>query len=234
MACVVTVGCTRAAEDPGVASPGGTQSDSNGVVLAAQATHAEAIGMLTGLLPEDARGVLALDLAALLSGGSSADFTALLNGDGADPALTELFGTVGALANSVDVPRVMTTALLAHTTEATEGSFLVARLDGETIDDVAADAPTPDGTYGPSAHPICTSTSNGNHLTLLPGGVLVVGAKSVVESVLDIVDGASPGGDARSPRSSTRWRASTTSASSTGCPRCSETSRPTDRSGPQP
>ena len=157
-------------------------------VVRAGASHDETITALAGLLPADTRGVLAVDLGQLLSGGSSAAVMALLNGDGADPALSEVFGVIGALTETVDVPRVMTSALLAQTTDAEDGLFLLARLGGETIDDVAVGpVPTQTGTYGPASH-VMNVDEAGNHLTLLPGGVLIVGERAVVESVLDVVD----------------------------------------------
>jgi hypothetical protein len=137
---------------------------------------------LAALLPGDARSAIAVDLPAVLNGGSG------------DPMVTEILGGVGALAASID-PDAITSALLAQTTDPLDGMFLLARVEGETIDDVAAGtAPTPDGTYGPSAHALYVD-ADGNHLALLPGGVLVAGARPVVESVLDVVDGTSPAGE---------------------------------------
>ena len=199
--CVLAVGCSDSGAGPVDTAPGLTSAATTGegsgddrpvTIVGADAGHSEIVATLAGLLPADARGVLAIDLASLLAGGSAADVAALLNGDGADPALGEVFGAVGALTAAVDVPRVMTTALLAQTTDAEDGLFLLAGVQGETIDDVmVGPMPAPDGTYGVAAHPLYVDGS-GNHLALLPGGVLVVGAQPVVESVLDVVDGSSP------------------------------------------
>ena len=208
LACLLAVGCSGAdaagddatgegpadpAVDATAEAPADTAVDATDDGGTADTTHAETIAMLTGLLPADTRGVLAVDLRALLSGDSSTHIAALLNGEGADPALNEPFGAVGTLARSVDVPRVMTSALLAQTTDAADGLFLLARLQGETIDEVAAGPmPTQDGTYGPASRALYLD-GNGNHLALLPGGVLVVGKTSVVESVLDVAERTNPG-----------------------------------------
>ena len=63
--------------------------------------HAENINEVTGLLPEDTRGVLAVDTGDLLSGSSRSEITALLKGEGSDPALNQLFSAVNELAEKV-------------------------------------------------------------------------------------------------------------------------------------
>ena len=198
LACIVAFGCSDAATDDDVTGdrPADTTAEAIDEDVTGDGpsgtTADETIATLTGLLPADTRGVLAVDVGALLSGGSSPEITALLNGEGADPAFNELFGAVGALAESVDVAGVMTSALLAQTTDAADGLFLVARLRSETIDEVVAGPmPEPDGTYGPASRALYLD-ANGNHLTLLPDGVLVVGKRSAVESVVDVADGVNP------------------------------------------
>ncbi len=172
---------TTTAADTQVGEPGDTQVDT-AVNTPPAVDPISADTALAALLPGDARSAIAIDLPAVLNGGSG------------DPMVTEIIGGVGALTASID-PDAITSALLAQTTDPIHGVFLLARVAGETIDDVAADtAPTPDGTYGPSAHPLYADT-DGNHLALLPGGVLVAGARPVVESVLDVVDGTSPAGE---------------------------------------
>jgi hypothetical protein len=212
VACLLLPGCSNAGSDddetgdgPAATTvpatdddvtgdgPADTTDDASGVGLIAETGHAGAVAALTGLLPADTRGVFVFDIASLLSGGSSADLSALLNGEGADPALNELFGAVGALAGSIDVPGTMTSALLGQTTDAADGLFLLAGLGSETIEEVVAGPmPTPDGEYG-SASRVVYLDGQGNHLMLLPGGVLVVGTRSAVESVVDVADGANPG-----------------------------------------
>jgi hypothetical protein len=173
--------------------PADTTDDASDVGLITATGHAGAVAALTELLPADTRGAFVFDVETLLSGGSSAEFTALLNGEGVDPALGEWFGAVGALAGSVDVGSAMTSALLAQTTDATDGLVLLAGLGSETIEEVVAGPmPTPDGTYGSPSRAVYVD-GNGNHLTLLPGGVLVVGTRAAVESVIDVADGANPG-----------------------------------------
>jgi hypothetical protein len=155
-------------------------------------THAENINELKGLLPGDTRGVLAVDISDLLSGSSAATVTVLLNGHSNEAALNELFNAINELAEHVDLAGAMKTALLAQTTEASEGLFLLAKLRCDTISEVIEGPDlTSDGTYGTGNHAVYRDL-NGNSLSLLHGGVLIVGKRTVVQSVLDGVDAVSP------------------------------------------
>ncbi len=169
------ISCTGDASDDGASS---------------ETAHVENVATLTGLLPSDTRGVFAVDLAALLSGGSPEDVTALLGGEGGDPVLVdEPLATIGTLAETVDVAGEVSSALLAQTTDATDGLFLLAQLESETLDEVVdGSLPESAGTYGPESRALYMDGS-GNHLALLPGGVLVVGHQRAVESVVDVADG---------------------------------------------
>lgn len=156
------------------------------------ATHAENISALTALLPGDARGVLAVDINGLLSGSSKTEVTGLLNNDGGDAALTELLSAINELAENVDLTGVMKTALLVQTTDAAEGLFLLAQLSCDTIGEVTrGPALASGGTYGTGTHALYRDL-NGNIVSLLTGGVLIVGKLKAVQSVLDVVDGVSP------------------------------------------
>ena len=155
-------------------------------------THAENVNELTGLLPGDTRGVLAVDINDLLSGSSATTVTGLLNGHGNDAALNEPFNAINELAENVDLAGAMKTALLAQTTEASESLFLLAKLSCDTISEVIkGPGLTSEGTYGAGAHEMYIDL-NGNSLSLLNGGVLIVGKRTVVQSVLDVVDTVSP------------------------------------------
>lgn len=155
-------------------------------------THAENVDELTSLLPGDARGVLAVDLDDLLSGSSAATVTGLLNGQGTDAALNEPLSIINELAENVDVAGAMKTALLVQTTNAPESLFLLARLRCDTISEVIkGPGLTSEGTYGAGAHEMFLDL-NGNSISLLDGGVLIVGTRTVVQSVLDVVDTVSP------------------------------------------
>lgn len=178
-------------EDASGAESADTTADSSGAtdLLIAGAGHAETIETLVGLLPPDTRGVFAVDLGALLTQDSSAPIEALLNGGGTDPALSEVFGAVGALAGDIATGGEMSSALLGQTTDAAAGLFLLAALPSGSIDDVMVGAvPTPVGTRGPASQALYQDAS-GNHLTLFPDGALVVGDRSVVESVIDVSGG---------------------------------------------
>jgi hypothetical protein len=185
MACSLLASCGGGNNNNDV-SDGGTSID---------ITHDEAVETFVGLLPADARGVFAFDLAALLSGSSSDDVTALLEGEGGDPIFDEQFATIGALAATIDVTGEMSSALLAQTTDAADGMFLLAQLRNDTLEEVVV-GPMPEsaGTYGPDSRALYVDV-NGNYLTLLPRGLLVVGKKSAVESVVDVADGAKPAGE---------------------------------------
>ena len=156
------------------------------------ATHADNITELSSLLPGDARGALAVDFNDLLTGSSATEVADLLNGDGSDAALNEPFSAVNELAENVDLAGVMDTALLVQTTDASDGLLLLAKMSCDTIGEVTTGPGlTPDGTYGAGAHPMYLDV-NGNSLSLLTGGVLIVGKLTAVQSVLDIADGVSP------------------------------------------
>jgi len=155
-------------------------------------THAENITELSSLLPGDARGALAVDINDLLSGSSATEVTALLNGTGGDPVLKEPFSTINELAENIDVANLMDTALLVQTTDGSDGLFLLAKMSCDTVGEVTTGPPlTPDGTYGTGAHPMYLDV-NGNSLSMLTGGVVIVGKLATVQSVLDVADGVSP------------------------------------------
>jgi hypothetical protein len=154
-------------------------------------TLAENIAELSSLLPGDARGALAVDISDLLAGSSVTEVTDLLNGDGGDPALNEPFSAINELAENVDLAGVMDAALLVQTTDALDSFLLLAKMSCDTIGEVATGPSlAPDGTYGSGAHPMYLDV-NGNSLSLLTGGVLIVGELTAVHSVLDVVDGVS-------------------------------------------
>lgn len=153
------------------------------------------VASLLSLLPSDTRSVFVIDVGTLLASDSSIAVEALLQGDGADPAVAEMFGRVGTLTQSIDRSGTMTNALLAQTADAGQGSFVVAALrSGELDQVVAGSAPTPDGNYGPADRALYLDDA-GNQLALLEGGVLVAGSASAVQSVIDVADGSTSGGE---------------------------------------
>lgn len=177
LACSV-VSCTGDASDDGASG---------------ETAHAETVATLIGLLPADARGVFAVDLAALRSDGSSEDVTALLDGEGGDPVfIKEQLAAIGAFAQTIDVTGEVSSALLAQTTDNADGLFLLAKLESETLDE-AVDGSMPEsaGTYGPASRALYVD-GNGNHIALLPGGLLAVGKRRAVKSVVDVADGVEP------------------------------------------
>ena len=157
--------------------------------------HVENVAALVEVLPADTRDVFAVDLAGLRSGGSSDAVADLLAGEGGDPVLVdEPLAAIGALAGAFDVTGELSSALLAHGTRAAEGPFLVADVEGETIDEVVDGSPPETaGTYGPEDRALY-SDGDGHRLALLPGGVLVIGSRRAVRSVVDVADGAQPAG----------------------------------------
>ncbi len=158
-------------------------------------THDGNITELSNLLPGDARGALAVDINALLSGSSATQVADLLNGTGGDPALKELFSAINELAENINLADVIDTALLVQTTDASDGFLLLAKLSCDTIAEVVTStALTPDGAYGAGDHAMYLDV-NDNSLSLLAGGVLVVGKLAAVQSVLDAADGSSAASD---------------------------------------
>ena len=145
---------------------------------------------LLSLLPGNTRGVLRVNIGDLLATDSAPHVTALLNGDG-DPALAELFSAINKLAEHVDLVGGMKIALLVQTTDAQEGFFLLAKMSRHTLEEVIT---SPIGTYDwtqvAGAHEIVVD-ADGNNLAMLPGGVLIVGKRPAVLSVLDVADGVS-------------------------------------------
>ncbi len=195
--CLLLAACTSADEDGASGSSTTNTTTATDVEAgptdteagAEQTNHSEALPTLVELFPADTSRVFAADIETLLASGSSVEVAALLAGDGADPSLNETFGTIGKLAESIDIPAAMTTALVGHTSEVADGPFLIAKVRSEVIDEVVVGSiPPTDGTYGPSSQTLYVDQS-GSHLALLPDGVLVAGNQSVVESVLDVADG---------------------------------------------
>ncbi len=155
-------------------------------------THAENVDELTALLPGDTRGVLAVDIHGLLSGSSATTVTGLLNGQGSDAALNEPFSSINELAENIDVAGAMKTVLLVQTLGAPESLLLLARLRCDTISEIIkGPGLASEGAYGAGSHEMYRDL-NGNSVSLLDGGVLIVGTRTVVQSVLDVADTVSP------------------------------------------
>lgn len=173
-------GCTGEDGDPG--ANGGT-------------AHAESVEALVALLPADARTAFAVDLAALGSGEAVDGLKSVLAGDVGHPLVAEQLAAIGGLAAAVDVTGEVESALLAQTTDAADGRVLLARVEGDTIEEVTEGEVEPAGTAGPVSRKLYVDAA-GNHLALLPGGVLVVGSKPAVESVIEVADGAATDGAA--------------------------------------
>ncbi|MBT8207385.1 MAG: hypothetical protein KJO18_03855 [Acidimicrobiia bacterium] len=181
VAGLLAVGCSSsdAAEEGATTSaPAATTTvqtdDNDGLAPADDA----AVRALPELLPANASDAFLVDFDGLASGGSSAAVTVLLSGEGTDPMFSEPLGAIEFLGGGLALSDVATSALLAHTTDATAGPFLLAALRSESVDDVTT-----------GSEPL----ANGNQLTILPGGVLVVGQQSVVESVIDVSNGEGTG-----------------------------------------
>lgn len=173
-----------------VGSVSSCSSDSTDGVSGGTA-HAATLTTLTEVLPADTRDVFAVDLAGLRSGGSSETIADLLAGEGGDPVLVdEPLATIGALAGAFDLADEASSALLAHTTRPAGGSFLLAAVDRETVDDVAGGAGSESaGTYGPQRRALY-SDDDGHLLAVLPGDLVVIGGRRAVRSVIDEADGA--------------------------------------------
>ena len=152
--------------------------------------HQERVAALIDVLPADTRQVFAVDVESLLSGAAANDVALLLAGDGANPTLAAPLAEIGTLAQSIDVPRAMGSAVVAYTSQAGSPALL-ASLSSTTLEDaVAGSMPTLDRTYGASDQAVYVDAA-GNQITLLADGVLVVGSAAAVESIVDISQAAS-------------------------------------------
>ena len=186
-------------EDPGARAddadadrPGGDEpgEDVSAAADFGEGDHAELIGTLTGLLPSDTQQVFVADVQALLSGASAGDVAMLLAGERSNPTLVEPLAVIGLLAQSIDIHGALQTALVAYTSEAGRPALL-ASVDAGTLEDiVAGPMPALDRIYGSSAQQLYVDAA-GNQLTLLPGGVLVVGTATAVESIIDVAEASS-------------------------------------------
>jgi hypothetical protein len=152
--------------------------------------NADAVAGLTELLPADTRGVFALDVAALTADGASDDVGTLLAGEADEVVLGEVFDAFGALTSGIDVPGAITSAVLVQTTDAAEGTVLLADVGEASIGDVV-DGPEPERSeaVGPEDR-AAYEDGAGNTLVLLPDGVLVVGEPEAVASVVEVADGS--------------------------------------------
>ena len=177
LVCVVAPGCT---DDGDEASADPTE-------------HASRVAELADLLPEDARGVFAADLESLLAGASAKTTTTRLSGEAADPALAEPLGAIGTLADQVDVAGEITTAMLVQTTDAADGTLLLATVRGDAVEDVV-DGSVPPTVAASGSSQDLYDAGDGNVLTLLSGGRLVVGTPAAVASVVEVADGDAPEG----------------------------------------
>jgi hypothetical protein len=175
LACLALASCTDDGSDDGAGR---------------ETAHADAVEALVELLPPDARGVFVADVASLLAGGSAEQVNALLTGGGGDPIFKEQLATMGSLARSIDVDGEVSTALVGQTTDASEGSFLLAKVNSGTVDEVVAGSmPERAGSHGTESRTVYVDDF-GTHLALLPDGVLVMGSEPAVDSVIEVADGA--------------------------------------------
>jgi len=153
--------------DAGVAL-GGIEADapdgSASLASIAAGDHIDAVAALAQLLPANARSVAAIDLAALRSGDSADDIAVLLRGDGGDPALRDVFSTIGSLVAAVDGSTEVTSALLVRSGEPGERPALLAALAGEMPDTIE-------------------TADDDTVATVLADGVAAVGPVAVVEAI---------------------------------------------------
>lgn len=170
----LAAGCSDSSNGPAAAAPAAAPAATAAAVTVDDtvagtpiAGQAGTVAALTDLLPDDTRSVVSIDMAALAAD-RTIDLAGLLRGEGADPALAELFASVGSLAGSVEMNEI-TSALLVQTTGAARGMLLLARVESAASAGIDTDLAIDD---------------DGNAFAILPGGVLVAGQQSVVESAI--------------------------------------------------
>jgi len=194
-AAVNTDDAVTAGEDPAAGDESGDGGTTEEVTAA---DHGDMVATLAALLPPNTRQVFAVDVRALLSGDSAQYVAPLLIGESPNPTLVQPLEVIGLLGSSIDVLNRFGSALVVYTSEAGRPALL-ASVNSATLEDTV-DGPMPpfDRTYGPSEHELYLDAA-GNQLTLLPGGVVVVGTASAVESIIDVADAVSSEANSISP-----------------------------------
>lgn len=140
------------------------------------ASHADQVTALTALLPATTRGLFAADLTSLQTDGSAAK---IAQGEGADPALNEVFGSIAELTKSIDVADALSSVVLATSTDPSEGHLLLASVREAATEEIAGQLQQIDGTEE-------------HMIALTPSSVLVAGTQAAVESVINVADGNAP------------------------------------------
>jgi hypothetical protein len=149
------------------------------------------VSELVALLPAATRGVLAVDVQRLRAGDSAEQFLALLDGQGADPALAEPLAELGRQLLPLQLATRATTVVLAHATVVRDGPLLVARVSpGELAALMSPDGLTAEEPY--HGYAVYSHVESGTHLTVLPSETVVVGQAARVRAAIDVYDATAP------------------------------------------
>ncbi len=147
---------------------------------------------LITVLPESTRGILVVDVDALLSGEAADAVEALLDGKGSDSALNAPFETIKHYALGADIAGTMETILLAQTTDVQDGFLFAAKLKVRTIPDVFDTAELMEAAPY-EGHAIYAKRGSDLQLSLLPDGRLLVGREAGLRAAIDTLEGEDPG-----------------------------------------
>jgi hypothetical protein len=147
---------------------------------------------LTTVLPESTRGILEVDIDALLSGEAAEAVTSLLEGKGSDAALNAPFETIKRYTLGADIAATMEMILLAQTTRVKDGFLLVAKPKVRRLADIFdMEELTKAAPY--EGHAIYAKRGSDLQLSLLPDGRLLVGSEAGIRAAIDTLNGEDRG-----------------------------------------
>jgi len=147
--------------------------------------HGEIVDALVALLPADTRGVSVVDVRGLVDDQGISDLASFV--DELDPSFGDFFGPLVDLVASIDLAGSVPTTMLVHPADPGDGPVLLGLTDAASVDEVvvaSAGAETVD-VAGVEAR----RTTDGDVVTLLPGGALLAGPPEAVEEVIDAAPG---------------------------------------------
>ena len=146
---------------------------------------------LVSILPDTTRAVFHADIGTLFAGDAAGAVAKLLRGQG-DAALATPFAALERLTLGADLEATMDRVLLAQTTRAGEGVFLVAEPKTRQLDDVFDSSQLVEvASY--KRREIHAVRDSDLQVSLLSDGRLLVGRAGAIRAAIDTLDGDNPG-----------------------------------------